>query len=181
MNYDVIKSLHIIFIVTWFAGLFYMFRLFVYHVEAAAKPEPEREILLRQLSLMQKRLWFIITWPSAVLTLILGPTLLVLMPDWLRQPWMHLKLFFILGLIIYQIYGHQIYKKLQTNPAAFKSFYLRLMNEVGTLLLVAIVFLVVMKNAVSWIWGSIGLIGTGVLLMILAKMYKTWREKKGQA
>jgi putative membrane protein len=178
--YEVIKALHIVFIVTWFAGLFYMFRLFVYHVEAAAKGEPERSILLNQLSLMERRLWYIITWPSCVLTMILGPTLLVLYPEWLAQPWMHLKLFFIICLMIYQVYGHKVFKKLQTEPAAFKSFYLRLMNEVGTLLLVAIVFLVVMKDSVSWVWGSVGLVGIGFLLAFFAKKYKSWRERNNQ-
>lgn len=177
MDYNIVKSLHIIFIVTWFAGLFYMFRLFVYHAEAALKPEPDRSILLTQYRIMEKRLWYIITWPSCILTMIFGPWLLVLNPGWLSQPWMHLKLFFILGLLIYQIYGHKIFKRQGEEPGAYKSFYLRMMNEVGTLLLVAIVFLVVNKESISWIWGSVGLIGIGVVLSFIAGQYKKRREK----
>jgi putative membrane protein len=177
MDYSIVKSLHIIFIVTWFAGLFYMFRLFVYHAEAAAKPEPDRGILIAQFRLMEKRLWYIITWPSCILTLIFGPWLLVINTSFLSEPWMHLKLFFILILLVYQVYGQRIYKRLQTEPLAYKSFFLRLMNEVGTLLLVAIVFLVVNKESISWIWGSVGLLGTGVVLTLIAQQYKKRREK----
>jgi putative membrane protein len=176
--YDIVKALHIIFIVTWFAGLFYMFRLYVYHVEVADRDEPDRSILLTQLRLMEKRLWYIITWPSCILTLIFGPWMVVLNPDLLTQPWMHLKLLFIVFLLMYQWYGQVIYKRLGVNPKAFKSFYLRLMNEVGTLILVSVVFLVVLKDSVSWIWGSVGLVGLGVMLAFFAKMYKNRREKR---
>lgn len=176
--YNTIKALHIIFIVTWFAGLFYMFRLFVYHVEVALRDEPARSILIDQIKLMERRLWYIITWPSCILTLIFGPWMLVLNPDLLLEPWMHLKLFFILCLLIYQLYGQAVLKKLTANPQAYKSFFLRLMNEVGTLLLVAIVFLVVLRDSISWIWGSVGLVGTGFLLAFFAKWYKKRREKK---
>ena len=67
MSYLYIKSLHLIFVITWFAGLFYIPRLFIYQIEAHQKPEPEKGILYKQLGLMAKRLWFIITWPSMVL------------------------------------------------------------------------------------------------------------------
>ena len=70
--YFYVKALHIIFVVTWFSGLFYIVRLFIYSAEAHLKPEPERTILLRQFGQMQHRLWYIITWPSAILTLVLG-------------------------------------------------------------------------------------------------------------
>ena len=74
--YYYIKSLHIIFVVTWFAGLFYIPRLFVYQIEAFYKPPPEKEILGKQLKLMTKRLWFIITWPSSILAIFFGVLLL---------------------------------------------------------------------------------------------------------
>ena len=93
---DTIKALHIIFVVTWFAGLFYIFRLFVYHAEAQEKKEElEREILIKQYKIMEWRLWYIITWPSAILTLIWGVWLLYFNPGYLSQPWMLLKLFFV--------------------------------------------------------------------------------------
>ncbi|RYZ54014.1 MAG: protoporphyrinogen IX oxidase, partial [Chitinophagaceae bacterium] len=71
--YAYLKALHIIFIVTWFAGMFYIVRLFIYNAEAAEKGEPEKSILQKQFSIMIKRLWLGITWPSAILTLLFGP------------------------------------------------------------------------------------------------------------
>jgi putative membrane protein len=179
-SYEVIKSLHIIFVVTWFAGLFYMFRLFVYHAEAVRKGEPDRSILMNQYMIMERRLWYIITWPSAVLTMIFGTWLLVLFPGYLSQPWMHLKLFFIACLLAYQLYGQRVYKRIGSTPEAFTSFRMRLMNEVGTLLLVAIVFLVVNRDSISWIWGSLGLLGLGALLALIAKAYKRKRTRFGE-
>ena len=99
--YNYIKSLHLIFVVTWFAGLFYIPRLFVYQIEAFYKPSPEKEILGKQLKLMAKRLWFIITWPSAILATLFAVWLLVLQPFWLEQPWMHVKLTFVVLLFLY--------------------------------------------------------------------------------
>lgn len=175
--YTIIKALHIIFVVTWFSGLFYIYRLFVYHAEAALKPEPDKSILINQYTIMEKRLWYIITWPSCILTLIFGPWLLVIFPHYLAEPWMHVKLFFILCLLWYQLYGQKVLKKLHENPSAYTSMRMRMMNEVGTLLLVAIVFLVVRRDSVSWVWGSLGLIGIGVLLTLAVKLYKNQRSK----
>jgi putative membrane protein len=175
MDYNIIKSLHIIFVVTWFAGLFYMFRLFVYHAEAEGKDNPERDILLRQYRLMEYRLWYIITWPSCVLTLFFGTTLLYLNPGYLSMPWMHLKLFFILCLLMYQWKGQKLYSKGLNWPIGLSSFKLRMWNEVGTILLVAIVFVVVNKDSISWLWGALGLVGLGVLLTLAIKAYKRVR------
>jgi putative membrane protein len=180
MDYNIVKSLHIIFVVTWFAGLFYMFRLFVYHAEANLKSELEKSVLIPQYQLMERRLWNIITWPSCILTLIFGPWLLVLNPGYLQMPWMHLKLFFIACLFLYQLKGHQIFKQCQANTLPAVSFKMRMWNEVGTLLLVAIVFVVVNKDSISWIWGSLGLVGLGVVLSIAVKLYKSFREKKNR-
>ena len=111
--YDYIKALHLIFIITWFAGLFYIPRLFVYQIEAFHKPSPEKEILGKQLKLMAKRLWTIITWPSAILATSFAIWLLILRPYYLEEPWMHVKLVFVLLLIIYHLKSHQFYKQLQ--------------------------------------------------------------------
>ncbi len=175
MDYNIFKSLHIIFVVTWFAGLFYMFRLFVYHAEAEQKDNPERDILLRQYRLMEYRLWYIITWPSCVLTLFFGAGLLYLNPGYLSMPWMHLKLFFIFCLLMYQWKGQKLYSKGLVNSMGLSSFKLRMWNEVGTILLVAIVFVVVNKDSISWLWGALGLVGLGVLLTLAIKAYKRVR------
>lgn len=175
--YLYIKSLHIIFVVTWFAGLFYIVRLFIYQTEALHKPEPEKSILHNQLSKMSRLLWNIITWPSAIITLILATTLLVLQPFWLQQPFMHIKLTFVFLLYLYHFSCHYIYKKLQKGEIKYSSTQLRIWNEVATLFLVAVVFLIVLKNELNWIWGTVGFIGFGILLMVAIKIYKAFRKK----
>lgn len=178
MTYFTILSLHIIFIVTWFAGLFYIVRLFVYQVEAREKSELERSILEPQFRLMAKRLWYGITWPSFVLTLILGPWLLYLNQGLLYMRFMHIKLAFVIGLITYHLICHAFFKKLQAGTDQFTSGFFRIWNEVATLFLVAIVFLIVMKNNVNWIYGTLGFILFGLALMIAIKVYKKIRQKK---
>ncbi len=178
MEYLYIKSLHLIFIVTWFAGLFYIVRLFVYQVEASEKPSPEKEILGKQLKIMASRLWNIITWPSMILALIFGTILIIIMPEWLSQPWMHVKLAFVVLLIIYHFKCHQIFKQLQNGIIKHSSNYMRLFNEVPTIILFAVVFLVILKSAVNWIYGTVGILIFAILLMMGYKIYKRIRESK---
>lgn len=175
--YNYIKALHLIFVVTWFAGLFYIPRLFVYHIEASQKPSPEKEILSEQLKLMTKRLWTIITWPSAILATIFAVWLLILVPSWLQQPWMHVKLTFVVLLFIYHYKTHVFYKQLQQDDIRKTSNFMRLWNEGATFILFAVVFLVILKNAISWVFGVIGLVVLAILLMLGFKMYKRIREK----
>ena len=176
--YNYIKALHLIFVITWFAGLFYIVRLFIYQIEASQKPSPDKEILGTQLKIMANRLWTIITWPSAILTLIFATTLLVLNPSILQMPWMHVKLGFVVALYIYQLKCHQIYKQLQRGKINYSSNYMRLFNEVATIILFAIIFLVIVRHEVNWIFGVLGIISLSVILMILVKLYKRYRENK---
>jgi putative membrane protein len=175
--YNYIKSLHLIFVITWFAGLFYIPRLFIYHIEADNKPSPEREILIRQLKLMTRRLWIIITWPSAILATFFAIWLLILFPAWLQQPWMHIKLVFVTLLIAYHLKNHQIFGQLQRNEIKYTSRYMRVWNEGATLILFAIVFLVILKGAFNWIFGVLGLVVLGVLLMLGIRLYKRIRDR----
>ena len=179
--YNYIKALHLIFVVTWFAGLFYIPRLFVYQIEAYHKPSPDKEILGEQLKLMAKRLWFIITWPSAILATIFAIWLLVLQPVWLKQPWMHVKLTFVVLLYIYHYMTHVYYKQLQKDEVKKTSNFMRLWNEGATFILFAVVFLVILKSAINWVFGVIGIVVLGVLLMLGFKIYKRIREKNPNA
>lgn len=179
--YLYVKSLHIIFVVTWFAGLFYIVRLFIYYAEAAEKPKPEKTILQTQYQLMQKRLWFGITWPSAVLTLIFGTWMLYLFTGFQNIPtWLWLKIGFVIGLFGYHFLCHRIFKQQQAGQTRQTSTQLRIWNEVATLFLFAIVFLVVLKNSLSFIWGIIGLVVFGVMLMLAIRIYKRIRLAKKQ-
>jgi putative membrane protein len=173
-----IKALHIIFVVTWFAGLFYIVRLFIYHAEAENKEEPAKGILQAQYKIMSKRLWYIITWPSAILTAFFATWLLYKMPGFLQQPWMWVKLSFVFLLYFYQWGSHIIYKQLQNDIVKYSSAKLRLWNEVPTVILFAVVFLVVLQSAINWIWGVAGILAFGIVLMLLIKIYKKNRQKK---
>ncbi len=179
MDYFLLKSLHIIFVVTWFAALFYMPRLFVYDVEARNKPNPEQDILLQQLQVMQRRLWFGISWPSMVLTLILGSWLAVLRDYDPLNPlfyWLNLKIALVALLVVYHIACHQIMLKLRRNIVPWGSQGMRIWNEVPTLLLFAVVFLVVYQQT-SGLWYGVGGL-LGLLLVILAgiKGYRLLRK-----
>ena len=156
--YLYIKALHIIFIVTWFSGMFYIVRLFIYNTEAGEKEEPERSILHRQFSIMIRRLWLGITWPSAVLTLVLGLS--------------------VAGLYLYHFTLHAIYRQQMKGVFNYSSQQLRIWNEVATIFLVAIVMLVVVKQNMSVVWGLVGLVLLVVILMSAIRVYKLIRTKK---
>lgn len=179
--YNYIKAFHLIFVITWFAGLFYIPRLFVYQIEAFHKLSPDKEILGEQLKLMAKRLWTIITWPSAILATLFAIWLLILQPYWLQQPWMHVKLTFVLFLIVYHLKTHQYYKQLQNNQVTKTSNFMRLWNEGATFILFAVVFLVILKSAINWVFGVIGILVLAILLMLGFKMYKNIRRKNPNA
>lgn len=174
--YSYTKALHVIFVVTWFAGLFYIVRLFIYNREAQDKSEPEKSILQNQFSIMIKRLWLGITWPSAVITLLLGLSTwyqLGFLPDWL-----FIKLFFVAGLFAYHFSLHVIYKQQLKGVFKYSSQQLRIWNEVATVFLLAIVMLAEVKRGVSWVWGTLGLLVFVAILMTAIKIYKKSRLKK---
>jgi putative membrane protein len=177
-----IKALHIIFIVTWFAGMFYIPRLFIYNTEAQERPEAERKVLQEQFGIMMRRLWFGITWPSAILTALFGPWLLfrmgyasMLLDDSMR--WLLIKLIFVVGLYAYHFSLHRIFKQQAAGIFRYSSQQLRIWNEVATIFLVAVVLLVVVKQGMSLVWGLGGLVAFIVLLMSAIKVYKGLRKK----
>lgn len=180
MEYLYIKSLHLIFVITWFAGLFYLPRLFIYHIEATQRPQNEADVLTKQFKLMSRRLWNIITWPSAVLATLFAVWLLILQPGWLQSPWMHIKLAFVVLLFAYHIKTHFIFKQFQQDIIKWTSNQMRLWNEGATIILFAVVFLVITKTTTNWLFGLGGLIGLALLLMLGIKLYKNYRTKKGE-
>lgn len=176
-SYNYIKSLHLIFVITWFAGLFYIPRIFIYHIESSQKVSPDKEILATQMKLMAKRLWYIITWPSAILAILFGIWLLVLAPYWFEQSWMHAKLGFVVLLIMYHIKTHLMFQELQKDQIKYSSNFMRIWNEGATLILFAVVFLVLLKNTLNMAFGMLGLIGLAILLMLGIKLYKRTRSE----
>lgn len=172
-----IKALHIIFVVTWFAGLFYIVRLFIYEIEANDKPAIERQILIDQFRIMQKRLWYGITWPSAILTWVFGLWLVLNNMDFLKMPWFHVKLTAVVLLTLYHLSCGYILNQLKNGIYKYTSGQLRVWNEVATLFLVTIVFVVELQHALNWIWGLLGLILFSAVLMLAIKAYKKFRTK----
>lgn len=177
MLYLYAKAIHIIFVVCWMAGLFYIVRLFIYHTEAKQRPVAEYQILHRQFMVMERKLWWIITTPAMYLTVAAGLVMLYVNPALLQTGWMHVKLAFVLGLVGYHFACQRMMFNLGNEVNTWTSTRLRLWNELATVLLFAIVFVVVLKSAINWIYGVVGLVLLGVMLMIAVKLYKKIRER----
>jgi putative membrane protein len=176
--YNYLKSLHLIFVITWFAGLFYIVRLFVYQIEANEKPSPEKEILRAQYKIMTYRLWYIITWPSAVLASIFAFSLLYLNPGLIYLDYMQVKFGFVFALYLYHAKCHQIFKQLQNDEVKYSNNFMRLWNEGATIILFAVVFLIIVKSAINWIFGVIGIFLFSIIIMLGFRFYKRIRERK---
>ncbi len=177
MAYLYLKAIHIIFVVSWMAGLFYIVRLFVYHIEANEKPAAERDILQSQFVMMQHKLWYYITTPAMILTVLAGAGMLYLNVGLLQANWMLVKLAFVAGLLIYHFICQKIMNQLKAGIYKWTSTQLRLWNEVATIFLVAIVFTVILKSAVDWIYGLTGLILFAILIMSAVKIVKRFRSR----
>ena len=175
--YQYLKSLPLIFVITWFAGLFYIPRLFIYHIEANSKPKDQKDILIEQFKIMSKRLWLIITWPSAILAIGFAIALFVLNPGLINLDWMKVKLIFVFLLILYHIKTHLIYKELQNDKINYSSNFMRYWNEGATIILFSVVFLITLKSATSWIFGVLGIISLSFFLALGIKLYKKARNE----
>lgn len=178
MLYLYLKAIHIIFVVSWMAGLFYIVRLFIYHVEANERPESERNVLQRQFEIMQHKLWYIITTPAMALSVLAGIGMIWVNPELLTMSWMLVKLVFVLGLLLYHFICQNIINKLKKGTFSWTSTQLRLWNELATIFLVAIVFTVILKSAIDWIYGLVGLIVFSAVIMSAVKIYKYYRLKE---
>lgn len=176
--YPYILAAHIIFVITWFAALFYIVRLYIYHTEALAKQEPERSILANQFIVMESRLMQIIGTPSMILVVITGTTLLCINSIFLQESWMQWKLAFVACVVIYHFYCLHLQRALKTGNAKLTSIQLRMYNELATILLVGIVFLVMLKNLLDMAYGLIGLAVLSIVMLVAIRLYKRSRENK---
>jgi len=177
MSYFYFKAFHIIGFVCWFAGLFYLVRLFVYHAEARDKPANEREILSQQYALMERRLYSIITTPAMYITFICGIAMIALNPALLKMPWLHLKLALVLCLAAYHFYCKKIIGQLRDHTFNRTSRQMRMLNEVPTLFLVSVVLLAVLKDTTHWIEGLLGIVVFGFALFTFVRIYERNRKK----
>lgn len=176
MDYLYLKALHIIFVVIWFSGLFYMVRLMIYTREAQNKPVEERSVLIPQLLIMQSRLWFIITWPGALGTTAFGLWMIFVNPALLKLPWMHIKLFLVFLLWVYHVRCHAMHASQKKGIFKSTSFALRLWNEVPTLILAGVVFLAVVKSQSGFMWGVAAMLILGTLIFMASALYKKFRK-----
>jgi len=179
MNYLLAKALHIVGFISWFAGLFYIVRLFVYHAEAGERPPAERDVLQPQLELMARRLWQIITVPAMVLTLFGGISMVAQLEVIPR--WLYIKFGLLAGLLAYHLWCGAIRRRQAAKTSTWSSAKLRVFNEIGTMFMVAIVFLAVFRSAISIAWGVGGLLGLGLSLMFGISAYRRIREGRGEA
>ena len=178
MDFSTIKALHIIFVVSWFAGLFYIVRLFIYHTEAQEKSDQERTILSDQFQIMEHKLWWIITTPAMILSVLFGVWMILLNSEYyLSAGWFHIKLAFVIILLFYHFKCQLIIKQLKNGIFKWNSNQLRLWNELATLVLVAVIFLVELQNNLVWIKATLGFFGVALGLMIGIKIYKRFRLK----
>jgi len=177
MTYLYFKAIHIIFVVSWMAGLFYSVRLFIYHTEANALPEVERNILQKQYGIMESRLWNIITTPAMVLSVLAGLGMLYINSSLVQEGWMQLKLGFVVALLLYHFICQRMIGQFKQGIFNWSSTQLRLWNEVATILLVAIVFAVILRTALDLAYGLIGLVVLGGSIMVAVKVYKKYRKK----
>jgi protoporphyrinogen IX oxidase len=176
--YPFFKAFHIIGFVTWFAGLFYLVRMFVYHAEADQKPKELQADWRAQFTLMQWRVYKIISTPAMVITWLFGLLMLFTNPSILDQTWIKIKLVLLVLLVGYHFYCKSIIIKQEKGEDKAGSFNYRLLNELPTLFLVAIVLLAVVRDFLDFLKLFGGIMAFGVVLFIFAKQYKKKRESK---
>jgi putative membrane protein len=179
--YLYLKAIHIVFVVTWFAGLFYFPRLLIYNIEAGDKEPAARDILRAQFNTMMKRLWYGITWPSAILTLILGMSVM-LKNHWEQVffseagRWLLVKLIFVVLLYVYHFSLHYLFRQQQRGIFKYSSQQMRMWNEVATIFLAAIVLLATVKTSISWVYGVLSIVALIFVLMLAINIYKKLRK-----
>ena len=174
------KTFHIIGVVVWFAGLFYLVRLFIYHVEADTLSPEAQAVLKPQYSLMEKRLANIITTPGMVVTVAMAIGLLATNPGWLSQGWLHIKLAFVALLLAYHVFCYRLMGQLEQGTCTWSSGRLRALNEAPTLLLVVIVMLAVFKAQFptgSATWLVVALV---VFMALAIQLYARKRRRDGE-
>ncbi|MGV0104558.1 protoporphyrinogen oxidase HemJ [Nostoc sp. DSM 114160] len=177
MAYSWFKAFHIVGFVVWFAGLFYLVRLFIYHVEANLEPEPARTILKNQYQIMEKRLYSIITNPGMFVTIAMAIGLLTTEPDVLKEGWLHIKLLFVALLIGYHHYCARLMKKLAVDECRWNSQQLRALNEAPTVMLVAIVLLAVFKNNLPTDMAAWAIFAMIILMAVTIQLYAKKRRQ----
>ena len=178
-NYLIYKAIHVIFVVSYFAGLFYIVRLMIYHTETQQMEEPKKSILQDQYTYMEKKLWNVITAPALVILITMGLNMLYKNQGLLHMPWMKSKLGMISVLLIYHFWCWRTLKQIQNKVFKYTSVQLRMMNELATILLFVIVFAVIQKTDFGrdWYWSIVSFFGCCILLMLIVRLINRNNKK----
>ncbi|WP_449387069.1 CopD family protein [Chryseobacterium lineare] len=184
MLYTIIKALHIIFMVSYFAGIFYLVRIFVYYKDTDEFAEDKKKILREQYTFMARRLWNIITVPAGVIMTVCGLIMIFLNTGLMKIPWFHLKLTFLVGLAIYHYWCWKKVlrlKELNGNTLETANIKLRQANEIATFILFLVVFTVILKSQVIEYWWQLisGFFVLVFLIMMTVKLVNKKRKNKG--
>ena len=174
------KALHIVGVVVWFAGLFYLVRLFIYHREAEDLALELRQPFQEQYGLMERRLANIITTPGMVVAVTMAVGLLSVQPLWLHQGWMHAKLGLVAALLGYHVFCYRLMAQLQAGTCGWSPKQLRALNELPTLLLVLVVMLVVFKNQFPTSAATWFLVFLVVFMAASIQFYARWRRLRAE-
>lgn len=181
MAYLIIKALHIIFMVSYFVGIFYPVRIFVYYKDTDEFDEPRKTILREQYVFMLRRLWNIITVPAGTLMFLFGFTMICMNPVLLKMPWFHLKLTALVGLAIYHYWCWKKViqlKNLNNATLPTKNIALRQANEIATFILFFVVFTVILKYALLEYWWqlALGFVGLVIFITLVVKLVNRKRK-----
>ncbi|BAY83044.1 hypothetical protein NIES267_25300 [Calothrix parasitica NIES-267] len=175
MAYLWFKSFHVIGVVAWFAGLFYLPRLFIYHIEAEERQEPIKSALKEEYSRIEKLLYKLIMMPAMIFTIVMAICIIATEPEVLKQTWLHVKLFFVVLLIGFHFYCGRLIRQLETDTCSINSLQMRRINEIPTVLLGLVVLLAIFKNTLPT---SLTAWGTAILISIFAIIIQLYARKR---
>ncbi|PVV61373.1 CopD family protein [Chryseobacterium sp. HMWF035] len=182
MLYTIIKALHIIFMVSYFAGIFYLVRIFVYYKDTDEFAEEKKKILREQYTFMARRLWNIITVPAGVIMTVCGLTMIFLNLGLMKMPWFHLKLTFLVGLAFFHYWAWRkllLIIKLNGETLSTSNVKLRQINEIATFILFLVVFTVILKSSVIEYWWQL-IVGFFVLVFLIMMTVKLVNKNKNK-
>lgn len=180
------KALHVVGFVSWFAGLFYLVRIFVYLVEASERKEPARSILTEQFNDMAWRVYRIICNPAMMITWFAGLAMLGLDLSGITSyayfssgspGWIHVKLFLLVLLTFYHLYCKRLVLRMQAGEQPFSAWQFRLFNEIPTLFLISISFIAVYGKAgrLNYVYLLIGL---GIFVGLIYRGAVAYRKRR---
>jgi putative membrane protein len=178
MAYLWFKSFHILGFVAWFAGLFYLPRLFVYHIEAEERQDPAKSILKEEFNRLETRLYKLIMMPAMIFTVVMAIAIISTEPYVLREPWLHIKIVLVLVLIGFHFYCGRTIRKLHDGTCTTSSIQMRRINEVPTILLGLVTLLAIFKNTLPF---NATVVGTGAAIVLFGIIIQLYARKRRQA